>query len=190
MFTLLNPKTKHLAGHAITKLHLNSSLTFQNNQSFQETFLLSFSTGPHTQIRNLHLTLLLFSLRKELGSSLESFSQVHRFTHQKKDKTDLISYSHFLKETRRLKNSLKLSTSHTFGSNHQERDFLSCKSDLFLFPLKNHKLGKDSSYSHLRIHDFFKEFLVMVFVVCKNQEIMNVRNTKRLYCISSIIEYT
>ena len=35
------------------------------------------------------------------------------------------------------------------------------------FPLKNQKLGKGSSYSHLRIHDFFKEFLVMVFVICE-----------------------
>ena len=37
----------------------------------------------------------------------------------------------------------------------------------FYFPLKNHKFGKDSNYSHLRIHDFFKGFLVMVFVVCE-----------------------
>ena len=35
------------------------------------------------------------------------------------------------------------------------------------FPLKNHKLGKGSSYSRLRIHEFFKNFLVMVFVVCE-----------------------
>ena len=38
---------------------------------------------------------------------------------------------------------------------------------LLLFPLKNQKLGKGFSYSHIRIHDFFKEFLVIVFVVCE-----------------------
>ena len=38
---------------------------------------------------------------------------------------------------------------------------------LCLFPLKNHKLGKGFNYSHLRIHDFLNEFLVMVFMVYK-----------------------
>ena len=38
---------------------------------------------------------------------------------------------------------------------------------LLLFSLKNQKLGKGFNYSHLRIHDFFKEFLVIVFVVCE-----------------------
>ena len=36
---------------------------------------------------------------------------------------------------------------------------------LCLFPLKNHKLGKGFNYSHLRIHNFFMESLVLVFVV-------------------------
>ena len=44
---------------------------------------------------------------------------------------------------------------------------------LFLFPLKNQKLGKGSSYSHLRIHDFFKEFLIIVFVVCKIRKLVS-----------------
>ena len=72
-------------------LHLSSSLTFQDNLSFQETLLLSFSTGPHTN-QNFSLTLLSFPLSKELGSSLESFSQVHRFTHQKERKLSQALY--------------------------------------------------------------------------------------------------
>ena len=45
------------------------------------------STSTVTQIRILSPTLHSFLPRKVLGSSLESSSQVHRFTHQKKDKS-------------------------------------------------------------------------------------------------------
>ena len=138
-------------------LHLNSSLTFQDNLSFQETLLLSFSTGPHTN-QNFSLTFLSFLLRKELGSSLEYFSQVHRFTHQKERKLSQALYlSYFWVQP--------LGKGNPFM---QERFYS-------YFPLKNHKLGKGFSYSHLRIHDFFKEFLVIVFVVCKlrNHELVS-----------------
>ena len=44
---------------------------------------------------------------------------------------------------------------------------------LLLFSLKNQKLGTGFSYSHLRIHDFFKEFLITVFVVCKIRKLVS-----------------
>ena len=123
MFTLLNPKTKHLAGHAITKYQAPSQFFLDFSKQLElprNSLALIFHGSTHTN-QKFAPYFTPFLLRKELGSSLESFSQVHRFTHQKKDKTDLISYSHFLKETRRLKNSLKLSTFHTLGSSHSER---------------------------------------------------------------------
>ena len=97
-------------------LHLYLFFDFLKERRLKK-FSFSIPTGP-IKSENSHLTFLSFLLRKELGSSLESFSQVHGFTHQQKDKTHLISYSHFLKETRKFKNSLKFSTSHTFRSSH------------------------------------------------------------------------
>ena len=45
-------------------------------------------------------------LRKVLGSSLESFFQVHRFTHQKKDKSPSYLFFDSFKTTTTIKNTL------------------------------------------------------------------------------------
>ena len=65
------PKDQDLAGHAITKFHLISSLTFSSNQNIQKLFTSLFPTGP-CKSEIFISTLLSFLLRKELGSSLES----------------------------------------------------------------------------------------------------------------------
>ena len=113
-------------------LHLYLFFDFLKERRLKKLFA-PISHGS-MQIRNLHLTLHSFLLRKVLGSSLESSSQVYRFTHQKKDKTPpkslpLISFS-WLHQTespaarRKLLSTLSSSlllilfTSHTFGSNH------------------------------------------------------------------------
>ena len=70
-------------------LHFISSLTFSKKEDLRNSFA-PISHGS-MQIRNLHLTLLFFLLRKELGSSLDSFSQNPRSTPQKKDEAS----SHF-----------------------------------------------------------------------------------------------
>ena len=67
----LNPKTNTWPAMQQRNLYLNSSLTFQDNLSFQETLLLSFSTGTHTN-QKFAPYFTFFLLRKELGSSLES----------------------------------------------------------------------------------------------------------------------
>ena len=65
------------------------------------------------------------------------------------------------------KDSLKLSASHTRVQPPGKGNLFMQEWFYSYFPLKNHKFGKGFSYSHLRIHDFFKEFLVMVIVVCE-----------------------
>ena len=57
----------------------------QTNRTSKKLLTSSFPTGKH-QVWNFSLLYSLFLLRNVLGSSLESSSQVHRFTHQKKDK--------------------------------------------------------------------------------------------------------
>ena len=82
-------------GDAMSKLHLIFSLTFSSSRISHK---LSCSPFPRVHKSEFSPTLHSFLLRKVLGSSLESSSQVHRFTHQKKDKTPpkslpLISFS-------------------------------------------------------------------------------------------------
>ena len=67
-------------GHAITKSHFNSSLTFLKALEHPRT---SHFPRVHAKIWILTSLLSLFLLKKVLGSSLESSSQVHRFTHPK-----------------------------------------------------------------------------------------------------------
>ena len=71
-------------GHAMSKLHLLFSLTFSSSKISHK---LSCSPLPRVHKSEFSPTLHSFLPRKVLGSSLESSSQVHRFTHQKKDKT-------------------------------------------------------------------------------------------------------
>ena len=68
-------------GHAITKSHFNSSLTFLKALEHPRT---SHFPRVHAKIWILTSLLSLFLLKKVLGSSLDVFPQVHRFTHQKK----------------------------------------------------------------------------------------------------------
>ena len=55
------PKDQDLVGHAITKFHLTSFLTFLKT-NIQETHFLSFSTGPSKSEILEHFA--LFSLKK------------------------------------------------------------------------------------------------------------------------------
>ena len=145
-------------GHAMNKLHLTSCLTFSSNQSIQEAPYLSISHGYTNQ--NFSPTLLSFLLRKELGSSLKSLlsnPRVHTlkesktpshffFTlsqrNQKTQETLFLSHA-YRSNTKKKENSLKLSTSHTFGSSHQEREILSCKRDSIpIFPSRTINLVK------------------------------------------------
>ena len=136
------PKDQDQAGHAITKLHLTSSLTFLKT-NIQKT---SLFPQINTKSEFSPPTLLSFLLRKELGSSLKSFSQVHGFTHQQKDQTHLISYSHFLKETRRLK---KLSSSlMPTGPTPKRKKTLSSSLPLILLGLATRK-GKSFRASEI-----------------------------------------
>ena len=100
---LTNPKTKTwlaiqspsstsllpwLFSRQTSKKHASSHFSrVQANQKFQHT---------------LHF----FLLRKELGSSFESFSWVHGFTHQKKDKSPSYLLFNSFKATTTIKNSL------------------------------------------------------------------------------------
>ena len=144
---------------------------------------LSIITGKHKSEFS-PLTLLSFLLRKELGSSLKSPLSNPR-VHTLKERQDS---SHFLFTlSQRNQNNQETPSLSCLRVQHQKERKLSQalylsyfwvqplgKENPFMqerfysyFSLKNHKLGKGSSYSHLRIYDFFKEFLVMVFVVCK-----------------------
>ena len=97
----LNPKTNTWPAMQQRNLHLNSSLTFQDNLSFQETLLLSFSTGTHTN-QKFAPYFTLFLLRKELGSSLE-FTGSHT---KRKISLHLISYLTLSKQLQQWRNSL------------------------------------------------------------------------------------
>ena len=129
---------------------------FSNNQNIQETPFLSFPTGPCKSEFSPHFC--LFSLKERARSSLASS---HKPTGQhldRKIKLHIISSSYSLKK---LENSKTLSSFLPLillGPVTSKGRFFHARVILLLFPLKNHKLGKDSSYSHLRIHDFFKEF--------------------------------
>ena len=137
-----------------------------------EALLCSFcqTHGSTHQKKDKAYLILLSTLSKQLEQSRTlslSFPQVQ---HQKEESSQIFSPFHTYGSSSKKEasfNSLKLSTSHTFESSHQEREFLSCMSDSMSISLKNHKLGKGFSYSHLRIHDLFKEFLVRACVVCK-----------------------
>ena len=101
------PKDQDLVGHAITKFHLTSSLTFLKT-NIQETHFLSFSTGPSKSEISAHFA--LFSLKERARKLPWVFllsPRVH--THQKKDKS--LSYLLFdsFKATTTIKNSLPLS---------------------------------------------------------------------------------
>ena len=121
----------------------------QTNRTSKKLLTSSFPTGKH-QVWNFSLLYSLFLLRNVLGSSLESSSQVHRFTHQKKDNPTQKSspYLIFLAAPDRKYsskkeasfNSLKLSSSHTFWSSHKERKILSCKSTYIYIYIYIHML--------------------------------------------------
>ena len=112
----LNPKDQDLAGHAITKFHLISSLTFQITRTSKK---LPFSHFPRVHVnQNSHLIFVSFLLRKELGNSLEYSIKPTGQHLKRKRKLHTISSSYSLKETRKLKDSFKLSTSHIFGLSH------------------------------------------------------------------------
>ena len=74
-------------GQAMSKLHLISSLTFSSSRTSHKLSCSHPIYGYTYKIRNFSSLHYLFLPRKVLGSSLESSSQVNRFTHQKKDKT-------------------------------------------------------------------------------------------------------
>ena len=101
----LNPKDQDLAGHAMSKLHLISSLTL--SKQLEHPRSLSIPTGKHKS-EFLHLTLLSFLLRKGLEPLLSLLSNPQSTPQKKKIKLHIISSSH----------SLKLSTSHTFRFSH------------------------------------------------------------------------
>ena len=137
---------------------------YQDNQNIQE--ILFIPTDPHKSEFLPHFT--LFSLKERAKSSLKSLlsnPQVHTL----KERQDSISFLlHTL--SKKLENSKTLSSSLPLilsGSTTRKGKSFHTRVILLLFPLKNQKLGKVFSYSHLRIHDFFKEFLVMVFVLCE-----------------------
>ena len=68
----LNPKDQDLAGHAITKFHLISSLTFQITRTSKK---LPFSHFPRVHVnQNSHLIFVSFLLRKELEALLSLLS--------------------------------------------------------------------------------------------------------------------
>ena len=72
----MKPKDQDLAGHAITKLHLTSSLTFVKT-NIQEA---SPFPPVHAKSEFSPLTLLSFLLRKVLGTLLSPFCQTHGST--------------------------------------------------------------------------------------------------------------
>ena len=112
-------------GHAITKSHFNSSLTFLKALEHPRT---SHFPRVHAKIWILTSLLSLFLLRKVLGSSLESsLKSTGSHTKRKtKPHPKVFPLSHFLgcpdrKSSSKKEasfNSLKLSTSHTFCSSH------------------------------------------------------------------------
>ena len=110
------PKDQDLAGHAITKSISILLWLFKTTRTSKK---LSPSLFPWVHMNlNSHLTLLSFSFKKRARSTLESSLKPTGQHLKRKIKLHLISSSYSLKETRRLKYSLKLSTSHIFGSSH------------------------------------------------------------------------
>ena len=81
MFTLLNPKTKHLAGHAITKYQAPSQffLDFSKQLELPRNSLALIFHGSTRTNQKFAPYFTPFLLRKELGSSLESFSRYNFF---------------------------------------------------------------------------------------------------------------
>ena len=148
--------------------NLNSHFTFvsfslkESATKLSWVFLLSPGVHTHTKRKiSLHLISYL-TLSKNLQQS-RTLSLFH-------------SYG---SNTKRRKSSQLFSPFHTFKSSSKKEVFSTLSSSLplillglatrkeksfharvilCLFPLKNHKLGKGFNYSHLRIHDFFKEF--------------------------------
>ena len=145
----LNPKDQDLAGHAITKFHLISSLTFQIIRTSKK---LPFSHLPQVHVnQNSHLIFVSFLFKERARSSLESSLKPTGQHLDRKIKLHIISSSYSLKK---LENSNTLSSSLPLilsGPVTSKGRFFHAIVILLLFPLKNHKLGKDSSYSHLRI---------------------------------------
>ena len=83
---LTNPKDQDLAGHAMRKFHLVSSLTFlKSTRTSKKPSPSLFPIGKH---KSKFLTSLcsLFFLRKELEALLSLLCQTHGSTHPKKDK--------------------------------------------------------------------------------------------------------
>ena len=81
------PKDQDLVGHAITKLHLTSSLTLVKT-NIQEA---SLFPPVYAKSEFSPLTLLSFLLRKELGSSLESLLS-NPWVHTLKERQDSILF--------------------------------------------------------------------------------------------------
>ena len=117
---MTNPKDQDLASHALSKFHLVSSLIFLKITRTSKTLPFHFPRvhAKKKKNQNSHFTFLSFLLRKELGNSLESSLKPTGQHLKRKRKLHTISSSYSLKETRKLKDSLKLSTSHIFGSSH------------------------------------------------------------------------
>ena len=110
------PKDQDLAGHVIIKSISILLWLFKTTRTSKK---LSPSLFPWVHMNlNSHLTLLSFSIKERARNSLESSLKPTGQHLKRKIKLHLISFSYSLKETRRLKYSLKLSTSHTFGSSH------------------------------------------------------------------------
>ena len=96
-------------GHAMNKLYLTSSLTFLKTTRTSKKHTSSHFTRVQANNQKFQHTLHSFLLRKELGSSLESFSWVHGFTHQTKDKSSTSFF--FLLSQRKLEDSKTLLSS-------------------------------------------------------------------------------
>ena len=96
-----------------------------------------------TQIRISSPHFALLSLKERARSSLESSLKPTGQHLKRKINLHIISSSYSLKEIRNqeTQDSLKLSTSNIFGSSHQKRDILSCKSDSIpIFPPRTRNL--------------------------------------------------
>ena len=120
---MTNPKDQDLASHASSKFHLVSSLIFLKITRTSKTLPFHFprvhaKKKKKIKNQNSHFTFLSFLLRKELGNSLEYSLKPTGQHLKRKRKLHTISSSYSLKETRKLKDSFKLSTSHIFGLSH------------------------------------------------------------------------
>ena len=113
---LTNPKTKTWLAMQLPSSTLLLSWLFSRQTSKKHTS----SHFPRVQAnQKVQHTLHSFLLRKELGSSLESFSWVHGFTHTKrKISLHFISY---LTLSKQLQQSRTLSLFHSHESNTKRR---------------------------------------------------------------------